>query len=133
MINNNELIDQIKSYNKFLNIETVNKAYNYINWMFDYKFRSGQKSVTGTGIFLMPSMINEFERMYSSFMKKNDQSGRFDSLMAWCKRECPAIFEMHQLDDLGDLIMISKYIDNAQSPSKEETLVVNRAKEVGLI
>ena len=29
MINNNELIDQIKIYNKFLNIETVNKAYNF--------------------------------------------------------------------------------------------------------
>ena len=29
MINNNELIDQIKSYNKFLNSETVNKAYNF--------------------------------------------------------------------------------------------------------
>jgi len=29
MINNNELIDQIKTYNKFLNIETVNKAYNF--------------------------------------------------------------------------------------------------------
>jgi guanosine-3',5'-bis(diphosphate) 3'-pyrophosphohydrolase len=29
MINNNELIDQIKSYNKFLNSETLNKAYNF--------------------------------------------------------------------------------------------------------
>ena len=29
MINNNELIDQIKSYNKFLNIDSVNKAYNF--------------------------------------------------------------------------------------------------------
>jgi len=29
MINNNELIDQIKSYNKFLNSESVNKAYNF--------------------------------------------------------------------------------------------------------
>ena len=29
MINNNDLIDQIKTYNKFLNIETVNKAYNF--------------------------------------------------------------------------------------------------------
>ena len=26
MINNNELIDQIKSYNKFLNSESLNKA-----------------------------------------------------------------------------------------------------------
>ena len=29
MINNNELIDQIKSYNKFLNSATLNKAYNF--------------------------------------------------------------------------------------------------------
>ena len=29
MINNNELIDQIKSYNRFLNSATLNKAYNF--------------------------------------------------------------------------------------------------------
>ena len=29
MINNNELIDQIKSYNKFLNSKTLNKAFNF--------------------------------------------------------------------------------------------------------
>ena len=29
MINNNELIDQIKSYNRFLNAESLNKAYNF--------------------------------------------------------------------------------------------------------
>ncbi|MFL2877429.1 MAG: bifunctional (p)ppGpp synthetase/guanosine-3',5'-bis(diphosphate) 3'-pyrophosphohydrolase [Candidatus Pelagibacter sp.] len=29
MINNNDLISQIKSYNKFLNSETLNKAYNF--------------------------------------------------------------------------------------------------------
>jgi RelA/SpoT family (p)ppGpp synthetase len=29
MINNNELIDKIKSYNKFLNSESLNKAYNF--------------------------------------------------------------------------------------------------------
>ena len=29
MINNNELIEQIKSYNKFLNSESLNKAYNF--------------------------------------------------------------------------------------------------------
>ena len=29
MIDNNELINQIKSYNRFLNIDTVNKAYNF--------------------------------------------------------------------------------------------------------
>ena len=29
MINNNELIDKIKSYNKFLNSKSLNKAYNF--------------------------------------------------------------------------------------------------------
>ena len=29
MINNNDLINQIKSYNKFLNSKTLNKAYNF--------------------------------------------------------------------------------------------------------
>ena len=29
MINNNELIDQIKSYNKFLNSDSLNKAYSF--------------------------------------------------------------------------------------------------------
>ena len=29
MINNNELIDKIKLYNKFLNSDTLNKAYNF--------------------------------------------------------------------------------------------------------
>ena len=29
MINNNELINQIKSYNRFLNSESLNKAYNF--------------------------------------------------------------------------------------------------------
>ena len=29
MINNNELIDKIKSYNRFLNSKSLNKAYNF--------------------------------------------------------------------------------------------------------
>ena len=29
MINNNELINQIKSYNRFLNSDSLNKAYNF--------------------------------------------------------------------------------------------------------
>ena len=42
MINNNELIDQIKSYNKFLNSETLNKAYN-----FAVKAHQNQKRASG--------------------------------------------------------------------------------------
>ena len=58
----------------------VKKIYNYINWMFDFKFRSGEKSVTGTGIFLLPSMINEFERMYSSFLQKGKSENLLEEI-----------------------------------------------------
>ena len=37
MINNNELIDQIKSYNRFLNSDSLNKAYNFaLDKEYDY-------------------------------------------------------------------------------------------------
>ena len=73
--------EEVKSY-------VVLKIYNYINWMFDYKFRSGDKSVTGTGIFLMPSMINEFERMYSAFLTKDLKGLKFNPILnKWKKSD----------------------------------------------
>jgi hypothetical protein len=105
------------------------KIYNYINWMFDYKFRSGEKSVTGTQIFLMPSMINEFERMYSNFLKKNKDVLKFSALVQWSKENIPEIFEMHQIDHIEDLNMIAKYVEiyNLEDDSLERTLL-NKAK-----
>ena len=105
------------------------KIYNYINWMFDYKFRSGEKSVTGTQIFLMPSMINEFERMYSNFLKKNKDVLKFSALVQWSKENIPEIFEMHQIDHIEDLNMIAKYVEiyNLEDDSLERMLL-NRAK-----
>jgi hypothetical protein len=105
------------------------KIYNYINWMFDYKFRSGEKSVTGTQIFLMPSMINEFERMYSNFLKKNKDVLKFSALVQWSKENIPEIFEMHQIDHIEDLNMIAKYVEiyNLEDDSLERALL-NKAK-----
>ena len=57
-------------------LKVITRIYNYINWMFDYKFRSGDKSVTGTQLFLMPSMINEFDRMYSKFLANVSSKAR---------------------------------------------------------
>ena len=52
MINNNELIDQIKSYNKFLNSETLNKAYN-----FALKAHQNQKREEGVPYIIHPVAV----------------------------------------------------------------------------
>ena len=46
------------------------KTYNYINWIFDRKFRK-PKMVTGTGIFIKVSLINEFEILYMKEIETN--------------------------------------------------------------
>ena len=109
------------------------KVYNYINWMFDYKFRSGDKSVTGTGIFLMPSMINEFERMYSAFLSKNLNNDKMADLIRWSSKHCPDIFKLHQLEDIDDLKMIKFYLEKSNKDLAAESMVVGYAKKVGLI
>ena len=52
MINNNELIDQIKSYNKFLNSDSVNKAYN-----FALKAHQNQKREEGVPYIIHPIAV----------------------------------------------------------------------------
>jgi hypothetical protein len=110
------------------------KIYNYINWMFDYKFRSGDKSVTGTRIFLTPSIINDFERMYSNFLAKQEKTNKIENLISWCKAEEPQIFETHQLERIEDLGIIQKYADLYKlDDSSLERKILYKAKEMGLI
>ena len=52
MINNNELINQIKSYNKFLNSESLNKAYN-----FALKAHQNQKREEGVPYIIHPVAV----------------------------------------------------------------------------
>ncbi len=112
----------------------VQKIYNYINWMFDYKFRSGDKSVTGTNLFLMPSMINEFERMYSSFVQKNLKKDKMESFLDLLKVNYSQIFDSHQIEEIGDLKMLEKYILNYNLPASSiESIVVSKAKEMEVI
>ncbi len=111
-----------------------NKIYNYINWMFDYKFRRGERSVTGTKIFLMPSMINEFERMYSAFLQKNSQKNGMQDLLVWAKKHSYKVFESHQLDDIEDLKMIQAYCAAySLGEDDHEVVLINKAKEMRLI
>lgn len=112
----------------------IQKIYNYINWMFDYKFRSGDKSVTGTQLFLMPSMINEFERMYSSFIQKSLSKDNFGVFIDAIKRDFSDIFDKHQIDEVSDLKILEKYVENYKLPLDSiEAIVVAKAKKMEII
>jgi len=113
---------------------TCMKIKNYINWMFDYKFRSGQKSVNGTQLFTVYNLMNEFERMYSKHVSKSKTSGSFNELLAWCKEDVPDIFNLHQLEQVDDLNMLKNYVNSySLSDDSTEGRVVNKAKELNLL
>lgn len=110
------------------------KIYNYINWMFDFKFRRGEQSVNGTRLFLTPSIIVEFERMYNSYLAKKGSENKFEKLLSWCKQEAAEIFQNHQLEREEDLKMIQRYAE--MYSLKEDSLelkVLNKASEIGLL
>jgi len=110
------------------------KIYNYVNWMFDYKFRYGNKTVTGTGIFLNHNMLNEFEVMYDLHKKKSDEKAGIETLLEWVKTEIPEVLDSHQLERINDLGMISKYIEMYKlDASAPETKLIAKAQELKLI
>jgi hypothetical protein len=114
--------------------ENVNrKIYNYINWMFDYKFRSGDRSVSGTQIFLMPSMINEFERMYSSYLKKVSTKSSFETFFNIIKSDYPQFLDRNELSSLDDLLMIYKIWIQKGKMNNEDGKVISIALKMGLI
>lgn len=110
------------------------KIYNYINWMFDYKFRRGSQSVNGTRLFLTPSIIVEFERMYNAYLEKKGSESKFEKLISWCKKEASKIFQDHQLEREEDLKMIKRYAEMySLKEDSLERLVLAKASEIGLI
>ena len=123
-----------KEEKKKVKEEVTVKIYNYINWMFDFKFRRGEKSVTGTQLFLLPSMINEFERMYSSFLLKKKSENSMESLLAWAKKRIPSIFDHHEIEDVRDIKMLQEYIRSySLEEDSPESILLKKAKEMNLV
>ena len=123
-----------KERKKEVKEEVTHKIYNYINWMFDYKFRRGDRSVTGTKLFLMPAMINEFERMYSSFLAKKKSENSMESLLAWAKKNLPSIFEHHEIEDVRDVKMLQEYVKSySLDEDSPESMLLNKAKEMNIL
>ena len=126
-----------KEEKKKVKEEVTVKIYNYINWMFDFKFRRGEKSVTGTQLFLLPSMINEFERMYGAFLSKKRSEASIEELLAWAAANVPAIFDHHEIEDLKDLRMLEEYAKSyslyENSQDSLEVSLLKEAKKMGII
>lgn len=123
-----------KERKKEVKEEVTHKIYNYINWMFDYKFRRGDRSVTGTKLFLMPAMINEFERMYSSFLAKKKSENSMESLLAWAKKNLPSIFEHHEIEDVRDVKMLQEYVKSySLDEDSPESMLLNKAKAMNIL
>lgn len=126
-------IDLPKEKKKKINGEVNLKIRNFINWMFDWKFRSGQQSVNGTKIFLIPSMIVEFERAYASYLVKQNNASKIDLLIKWCKSELNEIFKKHQLSKKEDLLLIKRYADQYKlSDDSIERRLLSKAQEIGV-
>lgn len=111
------------------------KIYNYINWMFDYKHRYGDKGkAVTTQFFLSPYALNEFQVMYNRAMKKRSSKSKIEQLVSWCKNEMPELLEIHQIDKADDIKLIDKYADMYHlSDSSNERRLVNKASAMGII
>ena len=108
--------------------------FNYINWMFDYKFRSGVSSINSTAIFLNNGFLNEFDRMYKRHMQTKKVSNSFDDLMTWAKENTKEIFDRHQLMSADDLKMIKRYSDKYKlSDITDEKVLLAKASQMGLL
>jgi hypothetical protein len=115
-------------------LRVIIKIKNYIDWMFDYKFRSGERSVTGTRLFLEPSIINEFERMYGKMLCLHAEKIAFNKLVGWARDNIPDIFSSHQLDLPSDLSIISGYVETyCLNDDEPESRLLAKAREIGVL
>ena len=64
--------------NKFI----IMKCYNYINWIFDFKFRQGN-TVNSTGLLLTHTLMNEFEKTFAKKMKQYEEKKNSFTIQSW--------------------------------------------------
>ena len=114
--------------------KAISKSYNYINWVFDYKFRTNDSSVTGTGIFLNHNVMNHFERMWFQHQKKKKSQDKMSLFVSWIKENHPLFLDNYDFEDEKDLGIVLSFIkDNDFSDDSEESMVYCKAKSLGFM
>jgi hypothetical protein len=110
----------------------INKAYNYINWMFDYKFRSSP-AVSGSQIFLVPSILNEFERMYAAHLSSKKSESKISDFISWARSNHPESLNRFELETKEDISLFVKYAENKKNPDMLTSSILQKIKEMNLI
>jgi len=119
---------------KVVRSEINMKVYNYINWMFDYKFRMKTGSVNGTRLFHTNNLIVEFERMYEAHKAKRKGADKMTQFLKWCEGSTPSVLNQHQLEEPNDLKMLLTYANNYKLDNNtEERAALKKAEEMGLL
>lgn len=122
-----------KENQKLAKKKSISKSYNYINWIFDYKFRTNDKSVTGTGIFLNHNIMNHFERMWFNHQNKKKKESKLNSFVSWIKNNHPSFLDNYDFEDEKDLGIVLSFIEgNGFGEETSEFLVYKKAKSLGL-
>ena len=122
-----------KENQKLAKKKSISKSYNYINWIFDYKFRTSDKSVTGTGIFLNHNIMNHFERMWFNHQNKKKKESKLNSFVSWIKDNHPSFLDNYDFEDEKDLGIVLSFIEgNGFGEETSEFLVYKKAKSLGL-
>ena len=119
-----------KKEQKLDKINAIKKCYNYINWIFDYKFKQRQYYVTGTLIFLKPSLINEFERMYKAFLFKKQKVSNIKTIKSWLLKDHPEFLDNYSFEDEKDLKIICEFIQANFKEGDSEYTISNKIKEM---
>jgi len=126
--------DELNSFERSAEKEKANiKLYNYINWMFDYKFRMPGSSPDGTQIFFSPTYINNFERMYSEAIKKASKKSSFDLFLKKVNKCFPSFLENNECSSESDLKMINTIWVQKGSKDNELKKVLEIAREMELL
>ena len=111
--------------NKFI----ISKCYNYINWIFDFKFRQGN-TVNSTGLLLTHTLMNEFEKTFAKKMKEYEQKKNSQSIDSWIKDNCPDIYGDYQLNDKNDIEIFIRFCENSElTPDMSEYKLYKKLKE----
>jgi hypothetical protein len=116
-----------------LKAQALTKAYNYINWMFDYKFRMPGTSPDGTQIFFSPSYLNHFERMYADAMKKKSKKSTFEDFLAEISKIEPKFLDNNECTSEQDLMMIQSIWIQKGKPDNSLGRAINLAINMGIL
>ena len=109
---------------------TILKCYNYINWLFDRKFKHDKK-VNSTGLLLNHTLINEFEKIFNKKMIEFRSKNKVKNLKEWVLENVSQISEDYEFNDENDIkIFVNFFKSNNFDDSSDEFRLYNHIRSL---